>query len=136
MRATAYALLRYLRADERVARLAAVEVRYAGADAQKLFQQTFNRLVELLDEGSAEAGEPESLGLATAIGIGGVVFARIQEAVDQGELADLGEEEIPRADVRGGFALPRRRGRRGGAPHPAAARSRHLDQHMLTYAHA
>jgi AcrR family transcriptional regulator len=94
MRATAYALLRYLRADERVARLAAVEVQYAGKRAQELFLQTFNRLVELLNEGSSEAEGPESPGLATAIGVGGVVFARIQEAVAEGELG-LGEEEIP-----------------------------------------
>jgi AcrR family transcriptional regulator len=94
MRATAYALLRFLRADERVARLAAVEVQYAGDDAQRLFLETFNRLVNLLDEGASEAGGPESPGLATAIGIGGVVFARIQEAVAEGELG-LGEEEIP-----------------------------------------
>jgi AcrR family transcriptional regulator len=94
MRATAYALLRYLRADERVARLAAVEVQYAGRRAQDLFLETFNRLVKLLDEGSVEAGGPESPGLATAIGVGGVVFARIQEAVAEGELG-LGEEEIP-----------------------------------------
>jgi AcrR family transcriptional regulator len=94
MRATAYALLRYLRADERVARLGAVEVQYAGNRAQELFLETFNRLVNLLDEGSAEAGGPESPGLATAIGVGGVVFARIQEAVAEGELG-LGEEEIP-----------------------------------------
>jgi len=94
MRATAYALLRFLRADERVARLAAVEVQWAGKDSQRLFQQTFNRLVELIDEGSDEAGGPNSPGLATAIGVGGVVFARVQEAVSKGEL-DLGEEEIP-----------------------------------------
>jgi AcrR family transcriptional regulator len=94
MRATAYALLRYLRADERVARLAAVEVRYAGGDSQRLFLETFNRLVDLLNEGSSEADRAESPGLATAIGIGGVVFARIQEAVAEDELA-LGEEEIP-----------------------------------------
>jgi AcrR family transcriptional regulator len=94
MRATAYALLRYLRADERVARLAAVEVQYAGKHAQELFLETFNRLVNLLNEGSSEADGPESPGLATAIGVGGVVFARIQEAVAEGELG-LGEEEIP-----------------------------------------
>jgi AcrR family transcriptional regulator len=94
MRATAYALLRFLRRDERVARLAAVEVQYAGKQAQQLFLQTFNRLVNLLDEGSSEAVGPESPGLATAIGVGGVVFARIQEAVAKGEL-ELGEEEIP-----------------------------------------
>lgn len=94
MRTTAYVLLRFLRADERVARLAAVEVQYAGEDSQRLFQQTFSRLVELIDEGSEEAGGPESPSLATAIGVGGVVFARVQEAVSKGELG-LGEEEIP-----------------------------------------
>jgi AcrR family transcriptional regulator len=94
LRATAYALLRFLRRDERVARLAAVEVQHAGKRAQELFLQTFNRLVNLLDEGSSEADGPETPGLATAIGVGGVVFARIQEAVAKGELG-LGEEEIP-----------------------------------------
>ncbi len=94
MRATAYVLLRYLREDDRVARLAAVEVQYAGDEAQRLFLETFNRLVNLLNEGSSEADGSEFPGLATAIGIGGVVFARVQEAVAQGEL-ELGEEEIP-----------------------------------------
>jgi AcrR family transcriptional regulator len=94
MRATAYALLRFLRADERVARLAAVEVQYAGPDSQRLFQQTFSRLVELINEGSVEADGPDSPGIATAIGVGGVVFARVQEAVSKGELG-LGEDEIP-----------------------------------------
>jgi AcrR family transcriptional regulator len=95
MRATAYALLRYLRADERVARLAAVEVQYAGKRAQELFQETFTRLVGVIDEGSSEADGPESPGLATAIGVGGVVFARIQEGAAKGEFKDLGEEEVP-----------------------------------------
>jgi AcrR family transcriptional regulator len=95
MRATAYALLRYLRADIRVARLAAVEVQYAGDDAQRLFQETFTRLVGVINEGSSEADGPESPGLATAIGVGGVVFARIQEGALKGEFEELGEEEVP-----------------------------------------
>lgn len=94
MRATAYALLRFLRRDERVARLAAVEAQDAGEGAQRLFVDTFNRLVDLIDEGSAEASGPASPSRATALGVGGVVFARIQEAVASDEL-DLGEEEIP-----------------------------------------
>jgi AcrR family transcriptional regulator len=94
MRATAYALLRFLRADERVARLAAVEAQHGGEGALRLFVETFNRLVDLIDEGSAEAGGPDSPSRATAIGVGGVVFARVQEAVAEGELG-LGEEEIP-----------------------------------------
>lgn len=95
MRATAYALLRFLRRDDRVARLAAVEAQDAGKDAQRLFQETFYRLVELLNEGSSEAEGAELPGLATAIGIGGVVFARVQEGVVNGELDELGEEEVP-----------------------------------------
>jgi AcrR family transcriptional regulator len=94
MRATAYALLRFLRSDERVARLAAVEAQHGGEGALRLFVETFNRLVDLMDEGSAEAGGPDSPSRATALGVGGVVFARIQEAVAKGELG-LGEEEIP-----------------------------------------
>lgn len=94
MRATAYALLRFLRADERVARLAAVEAQHGGEGALRLFVETFNRLVDLIDEGSAEAGGPDSPSRATAIGVGGVLFARIQEAISEGELG-LGEEEIP-----------------------------------------
>jgi AcrR family transcriptional regulator len=94
MRATAYALLRFLRSDERVARLAAVEAQHAGEGAQRLFLDTFNRLVDLIDEGSAEAGGPDSPSRATALGVGGVLFARLQEAVAEGELG-LGEEEIP-----------------------------------------
>ena len=94
VRATAYALLRFLRADERVARLAAVEAQHAGEGAQRLFLETFNRLVDLIDEGSAEASGPDSPSRATALGVGGVLFARVQEAVAEGELA-LGEEEIP-----------------------------------------
>jgi AcrR family transcriptional regulator len=94
MRATAYALLRFLRRDERVARLAAVDAQAGGEAAQLAFLDTFNRLVDLIDEGSAEAGGPDSPSRATALGVGGVVFARIQEAVAEGELG-LGEEEIP-----------------------------------------
>jgi AcrR family transcriptional regulator len=95
MRATAYALMRFLRADRRAARLAAVEAQYAGKRAQELFQETFNRLVNIIDEGSSEAGGPESPGLATALGVGGVVFARVQEGVVNDELEEFGEEEVP-----------------------------------------
>ena len=94
MRATAYALLRFLRRDERVARFATVEALQAGAAGQGPFLETFNRLVDLIDEGSAEAGGSESPSRATALGVGGVVFARVQEAVAEGELG-LGEDEIP-----------------------------------------
>jgi AcrR family transcriptional regulator len=95
VRATGYAMLRFLRRDERVARLAAIEAQYAGKQARALFLETFNRLIKILDEGSSEAGGSDSPGLATAIGVGGVIFARVQEGVVNGELEELGEEEVP-----------------------------------------
>lgn len=94
MRATAYALLRFLRRDDRVAHLAAVEAQQGGEAAQRAFLDTFNRLVDLIDEGSVEASGPDSPSRATALGVGGVLFARLQQAVAEDELG-LGEEEIP-----------------------------------------
>jgi AcrR family transcriptional regulator len=94
MRATAYALLRFLRSDERVAHFAAVEAQHGGEAAQREFLETFNRLVDLIDEGSAEASGPDSPSRATALGVGGVLFARLQKGVAEDELG-LAEEEIP-----------------------------------------
>jgi len=94
MRGMAYALLRFLRRDERVAHLAAVDAQHGGEAAQGLFLDTFNRLVDLIDEGSGEASGPDSPSRATALGVGGVIFARLQEGVVEGELS-LAEEEIP-----------------------------------------
>ena len=59
-----------------------------------LFVETFERLVDLIDEGRGETDDPDSLTRATAVGVGGVIFARVQEAVAAGEL-ELGEEELP-----------------------------------------
>lgn len=94
IRATAYAMLRFLSRDERVARLGAVEASRAGARAEQLFLDTFNRLIDLIDEGRSETDDPDALSRATALGVGGTIFARVQEAVAEGEL-NLGEEELP-----------------------------------------
>ncbi|MGA8744635.1 MAG: TetR/AcrR family transcriptional regulator [Solirubrobacterales bacterium] len=95
IRATAYAMLRFLLRDERVAHLGAVDAGRGGKRAQVLFVETFERLVDLIDEGRGETTEPDSFTRATAVGVGGVIFARVQEAVAGGEL-ELGEEELPK----------------------------------------
>lgn len=95
IRATAYAMLRFMLRDPRVAHLGAVEAGRAGERAQPLFLETFDRLVDLIDEGRGETEDPDSLTRATAVGVGGVIFARVQEAVAAGEL-ELGEEELPK----------------------------------------
>ena len=109
MRATAYAMLRFLRRDERVARLAAVEVQYAGKRAQELFLETFNRLVKLLDSGLRKSRRA------------GVARSRHGDRRRRGRLRPRpggrgegrtgpGRGGDPRADVRRGLPLPRRRG--------------------------
>ena len=94
MRATAYALLRYLRADERVARLAAVEVQYAGKRAQELFLETFNRLVNLLDEGSSRPTAPSRPASPPRSASAASSSPASRRPSPKGELG-LGEEEIP-----------------------------------------
>jgi len=94
IRATAYAMLRFLLRDERVAHLGAVDAGRGGERAQVLFVETFDRLVDLIDEGRGETADTDSLTRATAVGVGGVIFARVQGAVAGGEL-ELGEEELP-----------------------------------------
>ncbi len=94
IRATAYAMLRFLLRDERVAHLGAVDAGRGGERARLLFVETFERLVDLIDEGRSETADPDSITRATAVGVGGVIFARVQEAVAGGEL-ELGEEELP-----------------------------------------
>ena len=94
IRATAYAMLRFFMGDERVAHLGAVDAGRGGERAGLLFVKTFDRLVDLIDEGRGETADPETFTRATAVGIGGAIFARVQEAVAGGEL-ELGEEELP-----------------------------------------
>jgi AcrR family transcriptional regulator len=92
VRATAYALYRFLDADQRIAHFAAVEVRGAGERAQLLFGAEVEALVDLIDEGRQEPGAPSSLTRITAESIGGGVFAQIYSAIGTGgEVAPEGD---------------------------------------------
>jgi len=74
LRATAYALYRYLAEDERRRRFAAVEIRAAGTRPALLLAAEVEFLLELIDEGREEPSADPGLTRATAESLGGAIF--------------------------------------------------------------
>jgi AcrR family transcriptional regulator len=77
LRATAYALYRYLDEDERLRRFTVVEVRAAGERPALLLGEEIETLFDLIDEGRAEPTAPPTLTRATAESVGGGIFNEI-----------------------------------------------------------
>jgi AcrR family transcriptional regulator len=84
LRATAYALLRYLAEDERLTHFTVVEVRRGGERAQLLIGEGIEELIDLLDEGRSEPGASASLTRATAESVAGGLFNQLYLAVAHG----------------------------------------------------
>jgi AcrR family transcriptional regulator len=88
LRATAYALFRFLAEDERVTHLTVVEVRRAGDRSALLIGEGIEELIDLLDEGRHEPGAPANLTRATAESVAGGLFNRIYVSFGRGEKPD------------------------------------------------
>jgi AcrR family transcriptional regulator len=84
LRATAYALLRFLAEDERVTHFTVVEVRRAGERSALLIGEGIQELIDLLDEGRDQPGAAEGLTRATAESLAGGLFNQLYLAVAQG----------------------------------------------------
>jgi len=80
LRATAYALYRFLDEDERRRRFTVVEARAAGERPVLLIAEEIETLFDLIDEGRAEPTAPPSLTRATAESLGGGIFNEIYVA--------------------------------------------------------
>jgi AcrR family transcriptional regulator len=91
IRAAGYVLWRFLREDERVTHLAAIEARRAGERPQRLLSETLDRLVNLLDEGRKEYEGREQLSRATAEELGARMFDHVCLAIEEGRLNDGGD---------------------------------------------
>jgi AcrR family transcriptional regulator len=91
VRATAYALARFLAADPKLTNYVVVEVRRAGARCELLVAEAIEELFDLLDEGRAELDDPDSLTRATAESVGGGIFALIVKSVTLGEPVEESE---------------------------------------------
>jgi hypothetical protein len=86
LRAVAYGLLRYLRADPLRAHFLTVELQRAGERAARIWTETIvERLFDLIDEGRELGGRGGSR--ATAEAIGGTVLMRINAAAQSGDLS-------------------------------------------------
>lgn len=96
LRATAYALYRFLAADERVRWLTAVEVRAASERSQLLIGEEVEALFALIDEGRKERPElSETLTRATAETLGGGIFNQVYVAAGQKGPMPPEEEIVP-----------------------------------------
>jgi AcrR family transcriptional regulator len=92
LRTTAYALYRFLAADDRVRWLTAVEVRRASERSQLLIGEEVEALFELIDEGRSERSAG-GVTRVTAESIGGGIFSQIWvAAAEKGPMPP--EEEI------------------------------------------
>jgi AcrR family transcriptional regulator len=84
LRATAYALYRYLAEDEKLTRVTVSEMRTAGEPVLLLFGQAAQALFELIDEGREELSGSDSVSVATAESVGGGIFNQIYMIVGRG----------------------------------------------------
>jgi AcrR family transcriptional regulator len=92
LRATAYALYRFLEEDERLGRLLLVELRSAGERPARLIDAEVDALAELIDEGRALPTAPATLTRATAEALGGAIFHELLLAIaGEGSLSPEGE---------------------------------------------
>lgn len=83
LRATAYALYRFLAADDKIRHLTAAEVRAASERSQVLIGQEVEALFDLIDEGREERPDGADLTRATAETMGGGIFNQIYSAASQ-----------------------------------------------------
>jgi AcrR family transcriptional regulator len=95
LRATVYALYRYLDSDERLRRFAVVEIRAAGERSALLIGSEIEGLFELIDEGRSEPTAAPSLTRATAESIGGGIFNEIYTAAAHEGPMPAEEEVVP-----------------------------------------
>ncbi|MBA3866585.1 MAG: TetR/AcrR family transcriptional regulator [Solirubrobacterales bacterium] len=95
VRATAYALYRYLAEDERLTKVTVGEMRSAGERTLVRFGQAAGALFELIDEGREEPGAPGSLSVNTAQSLGGGVFNQIYMTMAKGDPMPPEDEIVP-----------------------------------------
>ena len=91
VRAGAYALYRYLAADERRGRFILVESRGAGERTLLLAGQRIEALFDLIDAGRRELGDPDSITRATAESLGGGILNQLYAILGRGPLPPEGE---------------------------------------------
>lgn len=95
LRATAYALFRFLWEDEKVTHFLVVAARSGGERVQLVWAAGFEQLFDIIDEGRAELDDPDSLSRGTAESVGGGIFSQLYAAIGRGPPFPTEEEIVP-----------------------------------------
>jgi AcrR family transcriptional regulator len=95
IRATAYAIYRFLAEDEKAQKFNVVEARAAGERPQLLLGQEIGILVDLIDEGRQELADPDSLSRSTAEQLTGGIFNQIYTTIGRGGTLPPASEIVP-----------------------------------------
>ncbi len=82
IRAVAYFVAEYLRADLARARFVMVECFGAGEEVRARWEQATEALVELIDRGRTELERPDSLTRATAEGVAGAIALQTRRSIE------------------------------------------------------
>lgn len=95
LRATAYALYRFLAADERLRWITTVEIRSASERTLLMIGAEFEALFDLIDEGRGERPGGAALTRSTAETIGGGIFSQIYSTVGLKGAMPVESEIVP-----------------------------------------
>jgi AcrR family transcriptional regulator len=95
VRAGAYALYRFLAADERRSRFLLVESRGAGERTLLFADRLIGTLVDLIDEGRRELDDPDALSRTTAESLGGGIFSQLYVILGRGAALPPEREIVP-----------------------------------------
>jgi AcrR family transcriptional regulator len=95
VRATLYALYRFIAADRRRARFVVVDSQVAGERTRLLSGRLIEALFDLIDEGRAELENPDALSRATAEAVGGGILNQVYAAVARPIRLPAEEELVP-----------------------------------------
>ncbi len=95
VRARAYALYRFLAADQRRGRFVLVDSRAAGERTLLFAGQLIDELFDLIDGGRGELADPDSLTRATAESIGGGMFNQLYAILGRGAALPPEGEIVP-----------------------------------------
>ncbi len=130
LRASAYAMVRFMRDNPRKVGFGALHILAAGDMAQVYREQQLQRWVDLIDLGRGELDDPDSMGRAVAEGVLGAIHGRLLKELEGGGGTGSLEQFVPELmyiAVRPylGHEVAREELKRPAPPEPDAAKAEH-----------
>lgn len=95
LRASAYAMVRFMRDHPREVGFGALHILAAGDLAQVYREQQLQQWVDLIDLGRQELDDPDSMGRGVAEGALGSIHARLLKELEEGKGTDSLEQFVP-----------------------------------------